>query len=86
MQIVLEKLSIDYLKNLPRKVDCYCGECKAKTIKCEDGEYQEEESVYVCGLCKREVPFCFGSGDKLFDYCNSCYCEIIETQEVELCQ
>ena len=58
----------DSVFNFTEEVECTCNDC----IDEETGD----TLVYECSGCNRLVPWCFGSGDELIDYCDDCYCEI----------
>lgn len=46
--------------------DCFCGFCPA------DQNDENEHRYYQCKGCLRIVPYCFGSGDRWFEYCDNC--------------
>ncbi|AFY74755.1 hypothetical protein Syn7502_02818 [Synechococcus sp. PCC 7502] len=54
-----------YFTNLPNKVDCQYS---------EDCEYCREGKQFICDLCDRSVPWCFGGDDHYGDeLCNECW-------------
>lgn len=67
------------------QIQCICGTCQA------------EENYYVCAGCQRTAPWCFGGGDKYYDYCDDCallldrgvapsdLCRIINRQPTDDC-
>ena len=46
--------------------DCFCGFCDS------GNNDEEEDKYYECAECERIVPYCFGAGDRWFDYCDDC--------------
>jgi len=60
------------------------------TVKCADRSkkgrkcgYCRDGNWFICELCDRSVPWCFGGAHKYPDYCDSCYCQAIAIEEPE---
>lgn len=63
-----------YFTNLPTTVDC--AEKERLGYKCESCR---KGDWYLCDLCQRQVPWCFGGSDKYLGYCDDCHSKIMET-------
>ena len=71
---IIEKTG--YFTTLPAKVDC--------VDKQPDGtncEFCLDQEWYICELCERQVPYCFGADDILFEFCGACAAKIDELSQ-----
>jgi hypothetical protein len=58
-----------YFASLAKSVSCQC--------KPDFVEHSDRDGLFfICEMCMRDVPYCFGSGDDLFDYCDDCASEV----------
>jgi hypothetical protein len=58
-----------YFASLSKSVSCRC--------KPDYLEHCDRDGLFfTCELCFRDVPYCFGSCDDLFDYCDDCANEV----------
>ena len=76
IKMILEQKG--YFTNLASKVDCQDkGKRGGKCEYCRKGNW------FICDLCDRKVPYCFGGGHEdpvHSEYCDSCYVEAINFQ------
>jgi hypothetical protein len=40
---------------------------------CQCGECVDLNNFYVCDICKRSAPYCYGADDDMFTSCDSCW-------------
>jgi hypothetical protein len=58
-----------YFASIAKSIACQC--------KPDFVEHCDRDRLYfTCDLCMRDVPYCFGAGDDLFDYCDDCANEV----------
>ena len=60
----VKPILIQLFGNKPQ--DCFCGFCDSQN------NHEQEDKYYECAGCERIVPYCFGAGDRWFDYCDDC--------------
>lgn len=62
-----------YFTNLPTTVQCADKQKDGSKCKfCLSGDW------YLCEMCQRQVPWCFGGDHEYDDFCDDCFCQVFQ--------